>query len=95
MAFTGHGHLIPGTLATGKPPQQKSRCGGPGACEKCQEDSRRHLNRMNKLDDAIRMLITRGYPELDVLKIMVELYRHNFMIIDRPEGFDIPAIKPE
>lgn len=44
---------------------------------------------MNKLDDAIRMLKIRGFDELLVLEMMLELYRHDFMIIDRPEGFDL------
>lgn len=44
---------------------------------------------MNKLDDAIQMLKVRGFDELLVLKVMLELYDHHFMIIDWPEGFDL------
>lgn len=38
MAFTGHGHHIPGTLLLGNPPKDPSNCGGVNECPRCKDD---------------------------------------------------------
>lgn len=38
MAYTGHGHHIPGTTKNGPPPTDVSRCGGVNICPRCRGD---------------------------------------------------------
>jgi hypothetical protein len=35
MAYTSHGHQIPGTPVEGPRPESVARCGGPGRCKLC------------------------------------------------------------
>lgn len=54
MAFTGHGHQIIGSLATGIPPKQRARCGGPMVCNDCFIDVQRyHKRKENQMADNI------------------------------------------
>lgn len=40
MAFTSHGHQIPGTVAEPRQPGvQTARCGGPNLCQSCRKDA--------------------------------------------------------
>ena len=43
MAYTGHGHYIPGTIRKGIQPKQVSRCGGPRICSACALDAERAI----------------------------------------------------
>lgn len=38
MAYTNHGHHIPGTMYWSHPPEYKMRCGGIGLCSSCSKD---------------------------------------------------------
>lgn len=38
MAFTTHGHHIPGTLWNGAPETGGALCGGPRHCSRCAKD---------------------------------------------------------
>lgn len=40
MAFTGHGHHIPGTILGAVRPTDVIRCGGVNICSRCKEDIR-------------------------------------------------------
>jgi hypothetical protein len=39
MAWTRHGHHIPGTILGTDRPSSVARCGGPGLCDLCSRDA--------------------------------------------------------
>lgn len=48
MAYTGHGHHIPGSVDSGTPPKQVARCGGPKLCTQCAKDASKALHPAGK-----------------------------------------------
>ncbi len=44
MAYTTHGHHIPGTILE-DPPESVYRCGGPGLCDVCSKQVAKHINK--------------------------------------------------
>lgn len=48
MAFTGHGHHIPGTVKNGTRPVMVMRCGGPRLCKTCVSDVNRYFERVRE-----------------------------------------------
>lgn len=43
MAFTSHGHHIPGTLLGDFKPHTTSRCGGIALCSRCRVEAEEHI----------------------------------------------------
>lgn len=43
MAFTSHGHQIPGTTVDVDPPRNVKRCGGTNSCNVCKSDVRDYM----------------------------------------------------
>ena len=39
MAYTGHGHQIPGTTVDERKPLSVARCGGPAMCVRCRSEA--------------------------------------------------------
>ena len=50
MAFTTHGHHIPGTTDEGPWPSLRARCGGPGLCEVCSKQAAPY-SKLNTVDE--------------------------------------------
>lgn len=51
MAFTTHGHQIPGTPAIAqRPAKPVARCGGPGVCVLCSTQAQTILNKVRAMD---------------------------------------------
>lgn len=44
MAYTTHGHHIPGTTKEGRP-DKVARCGGPGLCKTCSMEATIETNK--------------------------------------------------
>lgn len=61
MALTSHGHHIPGSSILNEMPV-KTRCGGPGRCKPCTEQSKVYLKGDDKLTSNLeRYLENRKY----------------------------------
>lgn len=41
MTYTSHGHRIPNSPVDNTPPEGRARCGGPGLCAKCTQESQK------------------------------------------------------
>ena len=50
MAYTTHGHHIPGTILEGPEPSLRARCGGPGLCKVCSEQAASY-SKLNTVDE--------------------------------------------
>jgi hypothetical protein len=43
VAWTSHGHEIPGSVLESEPPAEVARCGGPGLCDQCSRETSSYL----------------------------------------------------
>ena len=73
MAFTSHGHHIPGTTMDNKP-EDRHRCGGPELCFQCHREVMIHHSKKRLDEEAVERDIKMSSNEASALQIRLEYF---------------------
>lgn len=77
MAYTSHGHHIPGTVMNGERPLQVARCGGPPLCTDCAKETANYISAHQKeMWETLKMTNDKGnetHDEKTLLKVLNSL----------------------
>lgn len=73
MAFTSHGHHIPGTTMDNKP-KDRHRCGGPQLCSQCRREVMIHISKERFDKETVEHDIKASNNEASALQIRLEYF---------------------